>query len=45
MSGNHHSDPKAIRAGLDFPVIDSDGHWLEYAPIVADYLKKVGGSA
>ena len=45
MSGNHHSDPKALRAGLDFPVIDSDGHWLEYGPIVADYLKKVGGSA
>ena len=45
MSGNHHADPKAIRAGLDFPVIDSDGHWLEYGPVLVDYLKKVGGNA
>jgi predicted TIM-barrel fold metal-dependent hydrolase len=45
MSGNHHGDPRAIRSGLDFPVIDSDGHWLEYGPIVVDYLKKVGGNA
>ena len=45
MSGNHYADPQAIHAGLDFPVIDSDGHWLEYGPIVVDYLKKVGGNA
>jgi len=45
MSGNHQTDPKALRAGLDFPVIDSDGHWLEYGPVVVDYLKKVGGNA
>jgi len=45
MSANHYADPKALRAGLDFPVIDSDGHWLEYGPIVVDYLKKVGGNA
>src|ERR1700674_2460370 len=45
MSGNHHADPKAIRAGLDFPVIDSDGHWLEYGPVLVDYLRKVGGNA
>ena len=45
MSGNHHADPKAIHAGLDFPVIDSDGHWLEYGPVLVDYLKKVGGNA
>src|SRR5579863_3632389 len=45
MSGNHQADPKALRAGLDFPVIDSDGHWLEYGPVLVDYLRKVGGNA
>ena len=45
MSGNHQTDPKALRAGLDFPVIDSDGHWLEYGPVLVDYLRKVGGNA
>jgi hypothetical protein len=45
MSANHQTDPKALRAGLDFPVIDSDGHWLEYGPMLVDYLRKVGGNA
>src|ERR1700720_4708561 len=45
MSGNHQADAKTIRATLDFPVIDSDGHWLEYGPVVVDYLRKVGGDA
>jgi predicted TIM-barrel fold metal-dependent hydrolase len=45
MSGNHHIDPKELRAGLNFPVIDSDGHWIEYGPVLVDYLKKVGGNA
>jgi predicted TIM-barrel fold metal-dependent hydrolase len=41
---NHQTDPQRIRAGLKHPVIDSDGHWLEYFPIVTDYMKKVGGA-
>src|SRR5713101_1304430 len=44
MSGNHHADPQAIRARLNHPVIDSDGHWVEYHPMILDYLKQVGGA-
>ena len=44
MSGNHHADPRAIRARLSHPVIDSDGHWIEYHPMILDYLKKVAGT-
>jgi predicted TIM-barrel fold metal-dependent hydrolase len=44
MSGNHHADPQAIRARLSHPVIDSDGHWIEYYPMMLDYLRKVGGN-
>lgn len=44
MSANHHADPQAIRAHLDHPVIDSDGHWIEYQPMILDYLKKVAGT-
>jgi len=44
MSGNHHAEPRAIHAQLKHPVIDSDGHWVEYFPMVIDYLKKVGGA-
>jgi predicted TIM-barrel fold metal-dependent hydrolase len=44
MSANHHADPQAIRAGLSHPVIDSDGHWVEYSPMILDYLKSVAGN-
>src|SRR6266851_1839524 len=43
MSGNHQ-DPAAIHARLNYPVIDSDGHWVEYFPVVLDYLRKVVGN-
>lgn len=42
MSGNH-ADPQAIRARLSHPVIDSDGHWIEFSPILLDYMNKVAG--
>jgi predicted TIM-barrel fold metal-dependent hydrolase len=33
-----------LRARLDHPVIDSDGHWVEFGPQLNDYLKLVGGT-
>ena len=44
MSGNSHGEAPAIHARLSHPVIDSDGHWVEYFPTVLDYLKQVGGT-
>jgi predicted TIM-barrel fold metal-dependent hydrolase len=43
MSGNHQ-DPAGIRAKLDHPVVDSDGHWIEYFPTILDYLRQVAGN-
>jgi len=34
----------ALRDRLGHPVIDSDGHWVEFGPQLFDYLKQVGGS-
>jgi predicted TIM-barrel fold metal-dependent hydrolase len=34
-----------IRARIDHPVIDSDGHLFEFYPLFLDYLKSEGGSA
>ncbi len=34
-----------IHARLSHPVIDSDGHWVEYGPAFDDYLKKELGGA
>jgi predicted TIM-barrel fold metal-dependent hydrolase len=33
-----------IRAQLDHPVIDGDGHWLEPIPIFLEYLSELGGA-
>jgi predicted TIM-barrel fold metal-dependent hydrolase len=44
MSSNHQTDPQKIRASLSHPVIDSDGHWIEYSPMILDYLKRVAGT-
>ena len=34
-----------IRARLDHPVIDADGHLIEYLPVVYDLLDEVAGAA
>ena len=33
----------AIHEQLKHPVIDADGHWIEFEPTLLDYLKQVGG--
>src|SRR5258708_2033717 len=34
---------KEIRKQIGHPVIDADGHWLEFGPSLSDYLKEVAG--
>ena len=43
MSGHAHQSPSEIRAKLSHPVIDGDGHWVEYDPVFAEQMRKVGG--
>jgi predicted TIM-barrel fold metal-dependent hydrolase len=45
MDHRRASKSAAVRARLDHPVIDGDGHWLEPVPIFLDYLRQVGGPA
>src|SRR5438309_1944230 len=44
MAYSTDSKSAAVRAQLDHPVIDGDGHWLEPVPIFLDYLREVAGS-
>lgn len=44
MSHSHTSKSAAVRARLGHPVIDSDGHMIEFEPDVLDYIKQVGGA-
>mgnify|MGYP001581484423 CR=1 FL=1 len=32
-----------VRAGLNHPVIDADGHWLELQPVFLDYFVQIAG--
>ncbi len=43
MTGHAHQTPAQIRAGLKHPVIDGDGHWVEYDPVFSDKMRKVCG--
>jgi predicted TIM-barrel fold metal-dependent hydrolase len=45
MSGNGHPHARAIRGRLSHPIIDADGHWLEYAPVMREEFRKIGGEA
>ncbi len=43
MAYSRESKSAAVRARLNHPVIDADGHWLEPVPIFLDYLRQVAG--
>ena len=45
MSDNGHVDPRTLRARFSHPVIDADGHWLEYGPVMREAFRKIGGEA
>ena len=38
-----HASPEQIRSKLSHPVIDGDGHWIEYTPVFAEKIRKVTG--
>ena len=43
MAGNRESAGSRLRARLNHPIIDADGHWLEFGPTVIDELGRIGG--
>src|SRR5260370_17830703 len=43
MSGPGRLTPAQIRAKLNHPIIDGDGHWVEYDPVFSEQMRKVGG--
>ena len=43
--GTQRHDGARLRESLGHPVIDADGHWLEYGPVVGDAMRKIGGDA
>ncbi|HEX9788749.1 MAG TPA: amidohydrolase family protein, partial [Candidatus Binatia bacterium] len=43
MSANNSKSAK-VRAQLNHPIIDTDGHTVEFTPVFFDYIKEVGGA-
>src|SRR5262245_65224038 len=43
MSHSGHATARELRTRLSHPVIDGDGHWLEFGPLVRERLKRIGG--
>ncbi len=44
MSASSTKSSAEIRASLDHPVVDTDGHMMEHLPVFLDYLKDVAGA-
>jgi len=45
LDSDKRNKVSALRARLDHPVIDGDGHLIEPAPLFHKYLQQVGGTA
>ncbi len=43
MSADHALSAADINARLDHPVVDADGHWIEYGPFIDEELRRIGG--
>jgi predicted TIM-barrel fold metal-dependent hydrolase len=41
---SQHASGADVRAGLDHPIIDADGHWIEYTPVFAEQVRKAAGA-
>jgi predicted TIM-barrel fold metal-dependent hydrolase len=44
MSNSIKSPAAALNSSLDHPVIDSDGHWLEFGSYASERMRKIGGA-
>lgn len=41
---DHSATARQIRSGLNHPVVDADGHWLEYGPAMEKRMQRAGGA-
>ena len=45
MQSNGHMDARTLHARLGHPIVDADGHWLEYGPVMREEFRRIGGEA
>jgi hypothetical protein len=39
-----HRSPSEVRASLRHPIIDGDGHWVEYNPVFAERMRTLAAT-
>ena len=45
MQTNGQTDARKLHARLRHPIIDADGHWIEYGPVMKEEFRRIGGEA
>jgi predicted TIM-barrel fold metal-dependent hydrolase len=45
MLTNAHTEARRLHARLKHPIIDADGHWAEFAPLMREEFRRIGGNA
>ena len=43
MLTNGHTEARKLRSRLNHPIIDADGHWAEFAPLMREEFRRIGG--
>ena len=41
MQTNGHTEARKLHSRLSHPVIDADGHWIEYAPVMREEFRRM----
>src|SRR2546422_864011 len=45
MLTHHQTEARKLRNRLTHPIVDADGHWLEYNPVMREEFRRIGGDA
>jgi len=45
MTTNGHMNARTLHSRLNHPVVDADGHWIEYMPVMREQFRRIGGEA
>ena len=43
MLTNGHTEARQLHSRLKHPIIDADGHWAEFAPLMREEFRRIGG--
>src|SRR5438552_7420214 len=43
MASNGHTEARKLHSRLKHPIIDADGHWAEFPPLMREEFRRIGG--